>query len=204
MSDRALAILLLATVSLGGCVEERVVSARGGLYGMPGASGGYRVEDDAVSVGTSVEQILRAYHPADPSLTPIENEPLRYRDATGELVIVSRSGQHVIYHISEMLARGEDDLLFDWIISDRAKLAYRESFLDPHETVAWLRENEEDVIALFRLMPAGEGSSGVRLTAPEQGVLRLTPELDRRYTKTRFNTLELVIEDGSCKLLTIY
>lgn len=190
---------------MAGCAE-RVVGVRGGLHGLPGAQSGYQDLTNQASIDTSVEAILSAYRPTDPNLVPIEDEPLRFLNEEGDLVIEARSPQHVIYHVAEMLERGEDDLLFEWIISARAKSRYRASFIDPRETVRFLHENRNDVIQLFLLMPSGEVTPGVRMTTPETNVVRLRPDLGERYTRTRtkFTTVEFSIEHGRCTLLTIY
>ncbi len=203
VSDRLFTIAMLTPLLLAGCVEK-VTGARGGLYGLPGAQGGYDVEAGTVSTGTSVQQILQAYRPSDPTLTPIEDEPLRYTNAEGDLVIECVSGRHLIYHITEMLKRGEHDLLFEWIISDEAKFRYRELLIDPRTTIDYLVQHERDIFSFFLLMPAAEQTPGVRMTTPQPGVIRLRPEIGRRYTDARFTTLEMIIEDGRCKLLTIY
>ena len=204
MRNYAALIMCTALCALtAGCVDT-VVDARGGLYGIPGAEGGYAGRATRANTGTSVANILENYAPPDPDLVPIEGEPLRYRDAAGDLYIECRSGQHLIYHITEMIRNRERDLLFDWIISDRAKYAYRERFIEPMEAVNYLIENEKDVVDLFLLMPAGENTAGVIMTTPEAGVIRLTPDIGQRYGRTKLSTLEFTVENGRCKLLNIY
>ncbi|GAB4552895.1 MAG: hypothetical protein Tsb0013_15280 [Phycisphaerales bacterium] len=207
MPDPRVAIPLAFIGSLGatlsGCVE-RVTGVRGGLYGIEGAQGGYTDLAQNTSTNMTVQEILESYRPADPTLTPIEGEPLRYLDASGDLHIECVSTRHLIYHITEMLRRGEHDLLFEWIVSDDAKRRYREDFRDPRETVDFLVEHEREIVDFFLLMPAGELTPGVRMTTPEPGVIRLRPELAQKYSNVRFTTLEVKLSRGRCTLLTIY
>ena len=204
MSDRAPLILTLALACIAGGCTERVTAVRGGLYGIDGASGGYAHLAANNGSDMTVQEILESYRPSDPPLVPIEDEPLRYRDAEGDLHVECVSTRPLIYHLTEMLRRGEHDLIHEWLISDETKLRYREAFRDAKDAVDFLVTYERDVVNFFLLMPAGELTPGVRMTTHDGGVLRLRPELSVRYTDVRFSTLEVIIENGRCKLLRIY
>ncbi|MEM1423701.1 MAG: hypothetical protein AAGH64_06830 [Planctomycetota bacterium] len=204
MSDRTILIAgALSACLAGGCVE-RVTSVRGGLYGIEGASGGYAHLATNASSDLTVQEILETYRPSDPTLVPIDDEPLRYRDTAGDLHIECVSTRHLIYHLTEMLRREEHDLILEWLISKETKLRYREAFRDAQDAVDFLVTHERDVVDFFLLMPAGELTPGVRMTTHDGGVLRLRPELSARYTNVRFSTLEVIIEGGRCMLLRIY
>ncbi len=202
---RALVILGVGLAALGGCVQERVTGARGGLYGVPGAEGGVVAgSSSGVSTGVTVESVLAQYTPADPTLEPIEGETLRYRNPRGKVILESRSPQHLIFHLAETLTREEYALIYEQLISAEAKYRYEERFRDPQETVEFLAERKDDVIAFLLLMPGGESTPGVRMESIGGGGLRLVPEVGGRYTGARFRALEVIIESGRCKLLSIY
>ena len=200
-----LTLCTAALFALGGCVQERVTGARGGLYGVPAAQGGVIDGSSAgVSTGVTVESVLQQYRPADPTLEPIEGETLRYRNPAGDIVLESRSPQQLIFHLSETLTREEHDLIYEQLISEEAKFRYRERFRDPLESVEFLSDRKDDVISFLLLMPGGETTPGIRMESIGGGALRLVPEVGGRYTGARFVALEVIIESGRCTLRSIY
>lgn len=201
--------LAVGAVVVAGCTEERVVGVRGGLQNMPGAKGGVEVDQRRVSegqsVGTSYDALLAKYEPYSDELVVDERHPLRLVDPDDpeQVTLVLRSPQHVLIHLFETLRNGEDDLLYEQVLSDRLKRNYRESLKDPREAVAYLKKNAREVRKLIASMPAADqtpglylkplGDNAFRIEAPGGGALKM-----------KFQTFDVVLEGGRFRLLLLH
>lgn len=212
MSPRLfLLVAWLATLAAGGCTYEKVVGVRGGLYGLPGAEGGLKVEgepgDSPQSTSRDWDALLAQFRSDDPGaatagVTDEEATTLRRTMPDGSVRLISRSPNHVMFHLTQTLTTGERDLLVDQVMSERLKRSYEERGLDPAQGADYLAKHRDAVTALFAAMPLGEQTPGVfletigrnsfRLRAPAQ----LAPDL-------RFTYFDVIIEGGEFRLLMI-
>jgi len=203
---RAGALLLAAAIAAGGCVEERVLDVRGGMQNMPGAKGGIRPdvrEEDEQEA--SWDALLEKYRPEREGYVPVEGRPHRLVSETDPEDVILRldSPTLLIVQLSECLLAEEWTLLYDQVVSDALKLNYRERFLDPRESMVFLRENRKEVLELLATMPFGEqtpgqrlriiGPNAYRLVAPGGGALELA-----------YERLDMIIEEGQFRLLRIH
>ena len=199
-------VFALATCLLGGCVETRVVRSSSLLGGLPGAEGGVQVDAPDPGAGSSWDQILTSFDDpdADPNARwePVEGTHLRAQSQTGELLLISTTPSHVMYHLTQTLRNGELDLLVDQVLSERTKSAYASQGRDPMDAARYLKENEEHITDLFAAIPLGEQTPGVFMESLGDNAFRLSappalvPDLKYRY-------FDVVIERGSFRLLRV-
>lgn len=189
-----------------GCTYERVVSVRGGLYGLPGAQGGLQPEADPGAPSTRAESRwdnLLARFPGQEAPPPVDSAPtLRRTRDDGSVELISTSPNHVMYHLTQTLISKEYDLLLEQVISERTKQNYEDRGLDPTDAVKFLVKHEKDIARLFATMPMGEQTPGVftEVIGPNMFRLRassiVAPDL-------RFTAMDVIIERGRFRLLVI-
>lgn len=192
---------------LSGCVEERVVAVRGGLQNMPGAVGGIRPDrsrSEDLPAGTSDRwgRYLAAYGDPHAQLTGSESDPRRHIDEFGNVTLILRSPADVLYHSYWTIQRGEWELLYDQVVSDRLKRNYVEHFKEPEESVRFLRRNRQDVLQLLELLPGAEMTPGALLSTVGPLAFRITASPEQTFGK-RFTSVDVIIEDGVFRLLLI-
>ncbi len=205
MSRGALGLALAAALALAGCTEERIVSVRGGLTGLPGAEGGRKADaplDPARAGQTQWEPLLAEFNgSAEPDEAP-DPQTLRATLPDGSVRLVSRSPNDVMFHLARTLANDERPLLLDQVMSDALKRSYASRDLDPAQGADYLFKHRQDIARLLAAIPLGEQTPGVylepigrnafRLRAPAQ----LAPDL-------RFTSIDFIIERGQFRLLLV-
>ena len=201
------AVVCVAPVLLSGCMEERVVAVRGGLQNMPGAVGGIRPDrpDSGESGGIASNRwsrYLEAYGDPHAKLTGSEEDPRRHIDEFGNVTLIMRSPADVLYHTYWTIQRGEWEILYEQVISDRLKRNYVEHFKDPEESVRFLRRNRQDVQQLLEVLPGAEMTPGALLSTVGPLAFRITASPEQTHGK-KFKSVDVVIEDGVFRLLLI-
>ncbi len=179
------------------------------LQDIPGAQGGIRAEEPPEGQGQDWEQLLAEYQSTPGSSVgdaeqyeQIDGSPLRLAAADGSIRLVSKSPSHVMYHLTQTLARGEDELLVDQVLSDRTKREYRVRGLDPIDALEWLKAHREDIGALFATIPMGEQTPGVFLESLGDNAFRLRAPTALRDGLV-LREFDVVVEQGSFRLLVI-
>jgi len=205
---RRFPILVAASLwaASGGCVEERVVSVRGNLQSLSGASGGYQLGPDAKrSPSRDFESTLaKADESAGRSAPgePIEGRPLRRLMPDGSILLISRSPRHVMIHLFETLRDEEDELLLNQVVSKRLREQYEERGEDPRQIVRELRRERREIVKLMTSMPMAEQTPGALMRTTGRNVFEVTapggPALDQKFKR-----LSVVIEQGSFRLMSI-
>ncbi|MBL0922639.1 MAG: hypothetical protein IBJ10_11010 [Phycisphaerales bacterium] len=197
------ATLLAAAIALSACEEERrVVAVRGGLHGLPGATGGQQTEAPLVAK----EGERRRSSMQNPRNYKFDGEPdamLRIEKPGGRVVLVSRNARELAFHLRQTLAREEYALLAQQVISERTRENYIAAGKNPDDAVAFLIKRQDDVLRLIQNLHLAErlpmdlgeviGSNEYRLKVPAGLV---DPPL-------RFTTFDYVFERDACRLLLI-
>jgi hypothetical protein len=167
-----------------GCVEERIVNYRPMLGGLPGAESGTPV--------TGVPG-----RTMDPAAVPDDKLVIENKD--GSKTLIARTGRHLMVHIHNTLAAGDEQLFLDQVLSKRTKEEYYDRGMDPREAYRTLRERRQDIDMLFDAMPMGEYTPGFFLRPVGGGVQRLEVQGPgaRELTWTGF---DMVMENGNFRL----
>lgn len=184
-----LAAALAATGFLGACQsEQRVVRYNPFLANVPGA------ETRAKPVGSRFKDFK------DPTALPGESTLTKNPD--GSIKLIAKNVRHLMINIQMCLEYEDDEVLYEQVISEQTKQEFQGQGKDPHETVAFLKDNRDDVMALFARMPFGEQSPNIILKQPARRTMVL--ELTGLAAKDmRFTELWVVMEQGDWKLLWI-
>lgn len=202
----ALAALFAAAAVMTGCVEERIISIRGGLHGLQGAETPLKMEaKQKGELGTTWDALLTEYYP--PESTGEAGEaapgfPNRKILPDGSYVLLSRSPRDLIVHLYETLVAGEYDLMYSQLISQRTKDAYLEQGLDPEDAGRYLVRNRTAVIKFLQLMPAAEATPGVFMAATKRKSYELRVS-NAQAVSSKYSKLECAIEDGRFVLVMI-
>jgi hypothetical protein len=149
--------LLVAVLAIGaGCVETRIVRWQPMLAGLPGAETGMPV----------VRPEREGAAPPAPEKIVIETE-------SGRKILIARTARDLMVHIHTTLREGDRALFVEQVLCELTKKECFERGVDPGELFDRLKAREQDVQALFNLMPAGEFSPGVVARTIGRGVLRV-------------------------------
>lgn len=219
---RRIGCIALASIFILGCAsEERVISARGGLYGLPGAQSGIveetpdksKTNADSRAASGPWDNVLRAFPgyeapPAptdDPSAEPRslgEMLGLRRVNRDGSVTLFARSPSDVMYHVMTTLENKEYELLLEQVIAEATQSEYRSLGRDPNEAVEFLVRRRDDIAALFATFPMGDQTPGVQMKSIGRNAFRLTAPVAMTQ-ELRLHTLDVVIEKGRFRLLMI-
>lgn len=158
-------VLACALMTSAGCIEERIVSAKGLLIGLPGAEsklpGGARTTPRAAALAT----------PASGIREELED---------GTVILHAKSIQHLMTHIVHAIQNDEEDLFAEQILCDQTLEEFRQRRVDPRLGFREVVRRQRDVFKLFNAMPFGESTPGLfletigrnefRLAIPRSGV----------------------------------
>ncbi len=199
------ALLLAACLAaLGSCVEQERVVIRGGLAAIPGAQ--FNFGDNARvgrARGASLEQAIALSAPlAGERVDAASGEPLRLEDKDGNITLVSRSPRHVLFHLIRTLDKGEDDLLYEQVLSAATKEEYARRGLDAWDAVEFIKANQKSIRALVATMPLGEQTPGLMTLPIGPNKFRLTAN-PSMSSGLKFKHAEFILERGVCRLLVI-
>lgn len=172
-------------------------------------SEGAAPEKDGLPVGTymldeygkpmSVEQMREVARAAGQELPPPSGElTIRERDGNGRLTLRAAMPEHVLENFSECIRDREYEAIWEQLTSRSSRGAMgRDQF------VAWCEANRTELLAFLNRMAAGWNSTDVladTLGGPQHQRYRLHPRLRKQF---RFMHLEVVYEDGGCKLHSV-
>lgn len=153
---RAAPLLILA---LAGCATQtRVVKYDPFLGGLPGAES-----------RTPVVRDLGDY--TDP--TAIPPDQLVQEPEPGRKVLAAKTGRHLMIHVYNTLKNDDRDLFTTQVLSERTRAECLERGIDPADAFDYLKTREDDVAALFNMMPAGEQTPGIVVQPLGKGARRL-------------------------------
>ena len=200
----ALSVALL-TLTLGACVEERVVAVRGSLANVPGSVGGIRPDGEPARTEASWDALLSPFQPETPDGEPLENNPLRIvsEEDPEDVRLVINSPRHLMIHLFQTITGEEWELLYEQVLSDRLKSNYRERLKDPREAVTYIRRRRTEVLELLNTMPAADQTPGVFLEPIGRNTYRLVSP-GAVVSQLRFTKMDLALESGQFRLLMIH
>lgn len=183
--------LALAMVLAGaGCTYSREVGVYHALSGLPGVRSG------RPSGGSRFTHI-------DPTLLP--EDALVVEQEDGSVKLVARSGRHLMVHIYNCLKNDDAALFTEQVLSSVTKQEYEERGLDPKKAFESLKQRQNDLVALFNLMPSGEHTPGVMWKplgeVGERGekVVRLSVA-GPQTRDMRWDFMDMVMERGNWRL----
>lgn len=172
---------------VGGCAEEtKVIRYDPFLASLPGAEGG------APPVGE------RPTAQTDPHDVPAEQ--LTIKNPDGTVTLVSRVIRHLIGHLARVLEEGNEDLLYDQLISEETKRYFKAQGKEPKkEVLEYFIAQQDEIYALLARMPAAERTPGVVMTkvAPSKFKLTITGTSARGAVLTE---LWVVMEGGNWRV----
>jgi hypothetical protein len=170
-----------------GCADEvTVIRYDPFLARLPGAQGG------EPPVGKRVQGEV------DPHEVPPEQ--LIVKNPDGSVTLVAKVTRQLIAHLSRVMEEGDDDLLYDQLVSKQTKGHFLAEGKDPKKTVKeYFAENRDDILALLARMPSGERTPGVVLAkvAPSRFKLTITGTAARGIVLTE---MWVVMENGNWRL----
>lgn len=185
MKVQGMIAVCLAWCILGGCAREtRVIRYNPFLGGLPEAQS-----------NTPVVRDLGDYQ--DP--TALAPEELVKEAPDGKKTLVARSGRHLMVHIFNTLQNNEQELFVDQVLATRTKDECYERGVEPGAAFEFLKAREEDVRALFNMMPAGEQTPGV-LMQPLGGKAQRVQIRGLGTQDLYWTGFDMVMEGGNWKL----
>ncbi len=196
-----LSLILLALAAVACAPRERVISVRGGLIGIPGASGGHRGASTA-RTGAGFENILADESDIEAYDSLSEAGYLRLKDDDGNIILVSRSPAHVVFHLRETLVSEEVDLLYSQVLSERTKQNYRSRGMDPMLAVEYLARNRNAVLDFLATIPMGEKTPGVLHESIGRNMFRYKSG-GAVAMGLKFSAMDVIIEDKNFRLLLL-
>lgn len=205
MTQRASAILMLATLALAGCeTETRVISTRGSLLmGQPGAEGGVFAERPLDAKGPTAAE--RMNNPMG-YRTPGDMDPatLRVKDARGKEFIVSRNPRELFFHLRRALVDKDSDLLLEQILSRETIATYQELGRDPREAADFIVEHREEINRLLQFFPMADMTPGFFPKNIGRNQFRLEAPPGFANPPLKFRTIDYMYERDACRLLLIH
>lgn len=165
------------------CTQERVVSMKGPLVGLPGSS------------AASAQKVTPGHDP-----TAIEDGQLRVTLDDGTVELRSRRARHLMVHVYQTLLNDERELFTEQVLSEQTKQEFIDRGMDPGQAFDMLMERRRDVFELFNRLPQGEMTPGVLWKKLGDRTYRLKIQ-GVRARDLRWNCMDARFEDGNWRLL---
>lgn len=180
---------LIAVLALAGALsacerEVRVIRYNPLLGGLPGAQSGMPVVRD-----------LGDYK--DPTAVPLDQ--LVREEQPGTKTLVAKTGRHLMIHIYNTLKDNDKELFVREVLSTATKTECFERAVQPEETFDYLKAREEDVRALFDMMPMGEQTPGVFMQPIGKNTYRVQVS-GLGTSDLAWTGFDMVMEKGNWKL----
>ncbi len=179
-----IALIALAALSAPGCREERIVSRKGMLSGLPGAQTG-GIPD------------VRNITQADVLRTP--ESGIRQTLPDGTVVLHAKSVQQLMTHIVNTMQNDEEGLFTQQVLSQMTRNEFIVRGYEPREAYKELVRRQRDVFRLFNAMPFGERTPGVYMESIGRNEFRL--RLPRSsWGDLQWTGMDVVFENGNYRL----
>ncbi len=183
-SNSALLVALCATsMFVAGC-EEKVVQYHPFFAGLPG------VETQVITTGPKGQYF-------DPTVVP--GNKIEETKEDGSRTLTARTGQHLMVHIFNCVARDDARTFVDQVLSEMTKQEYYGRGQDPALAFELLKERKVEMVKLFRAMPSGESTPGVIASGVGGGVRRFVVT-GKSAQDLSWVGVDMVMEKGNWKL----
>jgi hypothetical protein len=164
--------------------EEKVVHYHPFLAGLPGA------ETQAVTTGPRGEYV-------DPTIVP--GNTIEETKDDGRKTLIAKTGQHLMVHIFNCVARDDAHTFVDQVLSERTRQEYYGRGQDPAQAFELLKERKAEMVRLFRAMPSGESTPGVISQGVGGGVRRFVVT-GKSAQGLDWIGIDMVMEKGNWRL----
>jgi hypothetical protein len=118
----------------------------------------------------------------------------------GTKTLLARNPKHVMNHVIYTLRQNDADLFVTQVLSKITREDFLARGVDPRQAFAILKARQEDVLALFKVIPLADQTPGVFLQSIGGGVKRLMAE-DRIAVDLKWKGIDFIIERGNYKLV---
>lgn len=191
----ALSVIGLVT----GC-EERIIHNNPSLAGLPGARSGMPVVLSPERFGGDPQA-----EEAQPQDLPSDAHPAvvagkaRYEADGKSLRLIVHSGADLMYHIRWTVRDNEEALFTEQLLSSRTRDEFAARGMEPQLAFREIRRRKDDLIALLKIMPSGEFTTGLWNQPLGQNVFRV-----RAYgllaQGLKWDGFDMVYEKGGYRL----
>ncbi|TVQ61292.1 MAG: hypothetical protein EA379_06475 [Phycisphaerales bacterium] len=200
-----MAALCFACAAPSCTMEERVISVRGGLHGIPGAEGGMQAQGprEGRRDRSGAPHEGRMVNPMGYATPADFDDSLRYIRADGRVGIVSRNPRELIYHLRRALGEGNEEILH-LTLSESLRERYRALGLNPDEAIEFLMANREEVMRTLAQFPMGDLTPGQFAQSIGRNAYRLEVPPGVSDPPLRFRRFDYVFDRDACRLLLIH
>jgi len=184
MPPRPLAILCcVLTLLAAGCYEERIVSARGLLVGLPGA-------ETSLPTNNSGKYVDALATPAGGIRQEIDEDTV---------ILHAKTIQHLMAHITHAIQHDEQDLFVEQVMSTATLAEFKSKSVDPGLGFQEIVRRQRDVFMLFNAMPFGESTPGLYLKPIGTNLFRVALPKSA-WGDLKWVGIDTVFEDGNFRL----
>ncbi len=185
------AVVAAAALALAGCQpEEKVVRYKPFLAGLEGT----QTQTPAVAERTTPALA------APPGATVDEKDGLVIKNKDGSKTLISRCGLHLMHHIQQTLADGDDKLFAEQVLSQMTRDEYAGRGIDPREAFRTLKPRQMEIAKLFSRMPLGENSPNVTTSTVGHNIFRVQLVGQAAKGLDGYTGFDMVLEKGSWRL----
>jgi hypothetical protein len=192
-TGRAL-VLAILTFPLGCQPEEKIVRYKPFFTGLEGMT----------SQTAPVLEPPPAVAAATPEAATDEEDPtahqLAIKNRDGSVMLIARTGRHLIYHIQKTLEDEDADLFARQVLCQRTRREFEERGLDPKDAYAVCKAQERELALLFSRMPMGEHSPNVLMEDLGGNTFRVKLTGKSRDGLKRWTGFDMVLEQGNWRL----
>jgi len=128
---------------------------------------------------------------------------LRTERPDGDFTLNAILPRHLVDHLRFHLSRREYDVVYDKLVAEEARELYESRGHDPRsEIIGWLEDHRVDILLMLRHIPLGIDSPNVR--SEQAGPLFRLRVHGHVADPLRYDTIDVIRENGNFRLLTIY
>jgi hypothetical protein len=118
----------------------------------------------------------------------------------GSKTLISRCGLHLMHHIQQTLADGDDKLFAEQVLSQLTRDEYAGRGVDPREAFRTLKPREKEIAKLFSRMPLGENSPNINMSTVGHNIFRIQLVGQAAKGLDGYTGFDMVLEKGNWKL----
>src|SRR5262249_46211737 len=123
-------------------------------------------------------------------------DALVQKNPDGSKTLISRCGLHLMHHIQQTLADGDEKLFAEQVLSQMTRDEYLGRGIDPRESFRTLKPHQADIAKLFARMPLGENSPNVNMSTVGHNIFRVQLIGQAAKGLDRYTGFDMVLEKG--------